>query len=43
MVRGKVYAGGWDVVFIVVFSGLLFLTVFALTVGIDVHKEYGGS
>lgn len=42
MTRGKIHAGGWEMTGLAVFTGLLFLTVFALMIGVDLHKEYSG-
>ncbi|EME44220.1 hypothetical protein DOTSEDRAFT_71901 [Dothistroma septosporum NZE10] len=39
MTRGKVHAGGWEIMVVVCFSSLLLLALFALHVAVDVYKE----
>ncbi|EOD51906.1 hypothetical protein UCRNP2_1303 [Neofusicoccum parvum UCRNP2] len=43
MVRGKVFAGGWEILTIMIGSLLLTTTVFALLLAVDIKKEIEGT
>lgn len=40
IIRGKVYAGGWEITAIMVFSIILCLVAFVLVTAIDIQKSY---